>query len=243
MRAIRINKFVQEEDTFEWIVDGLLPNVGWTLFYGLRGIGKTTFAMQLCSSIQLGTSFLGRKCKQRDIMFIQADSHPVEWKMMLKRIAPDSDGFTVVDVPAKCLGNNEYVTRIAHYIEQLNPGFIVWDSLYNLTNWSINSETVLMPINIMKGMCGQNIPFLVIHHPPHSENRAAGHNSLSANCSQEWCLLKTRLKIEKGRVLGDTEVIKDKAIKLTRDEHGLWIPRQSDDESTVVDDPFLNALA
>lgn len=242
MRAIRINRFVQEEDQFEWLVEGLLPNVGWTLCVGTQGVGKSTFVMQLAAALQEGTSFLGRPCKQRDIMFIQADSHPIEWKTMLKRIAPNCDGYTVVEVPAKCLGNAEYVSRIAHYVEQLQPGFIVWDSLYNLTAWSTNTETVLMPINLMKGICG-DIPFLVIHHPPHGESRAAGHHSLAANCSQVWVLLKTRLNIEKGRILGDKEVIKNKAIRLTRDEHGLWIPRQSDDESTTIDDPFLNALA
>lgn len=243
MRAIKIAKFTEEIDEFEWIIEGLLPNVGWTLFYGLRGVGKTTFAMQLCASIQDGKPFLGRKTKQRNIMFIQSDSHPIEWKMMLQRIAPKSEGFTVVDVPAKALGNNEYVQRIAHYVEQLNPGFIVWDSLYTLSGSSINTEAVLQSVNIMKDISGHDIPFLLIHHPPHGESRAAGHSSLGASCSQEWCLLKTRLKIEKGRIIGDAEVLRDKAIKLTRDEHGLWVTRNDSEDNGPLDDPFLNAMA
>jgi RecA-family ATPase len=240
MRVIRINKFVQEEDNFEWLIDGLLPSVGWTLFYGLRSIGKTTFAMQMCTALQDGTDFLGRKVKQRNIMYIQADSLAIEWKQMLKRIAPKSTGFTVVDVPERCLGNPEYCSRIQHYIEQCKPGFLVFDSLYNLTAWPINTEAVLMPVNIIKAMVG-NLPWMLIHHPPHDANRAAGHHSLGANCSQEWCLLKTRLKIEKGRILGDAEVIQNKAIPLSRDEKGLWVYK---DESGGADvDPYLQRKA
>lgn len=240
MRVIRINKFIQEPDDFEWLIEGLLPSVGWTLFYGLRGIGKTTFAMQMCTALQDGTDFLGRKVKQRNIMYIQADSLAIEWKQMLKRIAPKSTGFTVVDVPERCLGNPDYVMRIQRYIEQCNPGFLVFDSLYNLTAWPINTEAVLMPVNVIKAMVG-NIPWLMVHHPPHDANRAAGHHSLGGNCSQEWCLLKTRLKIEKGRILGDKEVIENKAIQLTRDAHGLWVYKRF--EGGADDDPFLNAMA
>jgi RecA-family ATPase len=237
LRAIRINRFVEEPDEFEWIIEGLLPNVGWTLFYGTRGIGKTTFAMQMCTALQNGEDFLGRKVKQRNIMYVQADSQAIEWKQMLKRIAPGNSGFTVVDVPQRCLGNPEYCARIQRYIEELQPGFLVFDSLYTLTAWPINTEAVLMPINIINAMAGTT-PWLMIHHPPHDTNRAAGHHSLGGNCSQEWQLLKTRLKVEKGRILGDTEVIQNKAIMLDKDEHGLWYAKIQ--ESQADSDPFLD---
>jgi RecA-family ATPase len=239
MRVIRINKFVHEPDEFEWLIEGLLPSVGWTLFYGIQGAGKTTFAMQMCCALQDGTDFLGRKTKQRDIMFIQADSLEIEWKQMLKRIAPNSAGFTVVDVPSRCLGNPDYVARIQKYIEACQPGFLVFDSLYNLTAWPINTESVLMPVNIIKAIVG-SIPWLLIHHPPHDANRAAGHHSLGSNCSQAWGLLKTRLKVEKGRILGDKEVIENKAIMLTRDEKGLWVSTKYS-AGSADDDPFLQA--
>lgn len=219
MRVIKINRFVQEPDTVSWLIDGLLPDVGWTLFYGTRGLGKTTFAMQLCAALQAGQPFLGRETKQRDILFVQADSLPLEWKAMLKRIAPSSEGWTLVDVPSKCLGNAQYVDILKNLKEKVNPGFIVFDSLYNLTAWPINTESVLLPVNIMRSLAG-NTPWLLIHHPPHAETRAAGHHSLGGNCSNEWALLRNKLKIEKGRL------VKDKEILLSRDEDGLWMPKE-----------------
>lgn len=221
MRVIRINKFLKEEDKITWLVDSLLPDVGWTLFYGLRGLGKTTFAMQMCDALQRGVPFMGRKTVQTDILYIQADSVTIEWRQMLKRITPKgNEGFTAIDVPAQCLSNPDYVARLVHYVQTFKPGFVVFDSLYKLTRESINTERIQVTVNIMNDIC-QGKPWLVIHHPPHSESRAAGHHSLGGTCSNEWSLLKTKLKIEKGRL------VKDKELLLSRDEHGLWIPYTS----------------
>ncbi len=222
MRVVKINKFLEEKDNITWLIDDLLPDVGWTLFYGLRGLGKTTFAMQMCAALQQGCEFLGRRTVKTSILYIQADSVTEEWRAMLKRIAPKSDGYTAVEVPTRCLGNPEYISRLAHYVATFKPGYVVFDSLYNLTAWPINTESVLIPINFMRDICN-GVPWMLIHHPPHSESRAAGHHSLGGNCSNEWSLLKTKLKIEKGRL------VKDKEILLTRDKHGLWALHKRDD--------------
>lgn len=218
MRAIRLNKFIQESDNVNWIVEGLLPDVGWTLFYGQKGVGKTTFAMQLCCAIQNGVDFFNRKTIQTNILYFQADSVTSEWREIVKRIAPKgNDGFTGVDVPDKCFGNNKYIEDMRRFIENpvVNPGFVVFDSLYNMTNISINTEGILTIINRMKEICGK-LPWMLIHHPPHGENRAAGHNSLGANCSNEWALTKTKLMIAKGRI------VELKEIPIKRGTNGLW---------------------
>ena len=218
MRVIRINKFLEEEDNIQWLVESLLPNVGWTLFYGLRGLGKTTFAMQMCDALQRGVPFLGRKTVQTPILYVQADSVTAEWRQMLSRITPEgNDGFTAIDVPAQCLSTPEYVVRLVEYVQTFKPGFVVFDSLYRLTRESINTEKIQVAVNIMNDIC-MGKPWLVIHHPPHSESRAAGHHSLGGTCSNEWSLLKTKLKIEKGRLVQEKELL------LSRNEHGLWIP-------------------
>ena len=222
MRVVKIKKFTEEVEDIGWLVDGLLPDTGWTLLVGKQGLGKSTFAMQLCNALQDHTDFLGRKTQQRDVMFIQADSATAEWRMMLKRIAPDSDGWTMVDVPAKCLDNAAYVELIKTWVPKVKPGFIVFDSLYNLTGKSISTEGVLVPIQAMKSIAnasGEDIPWLLIHHPPHNETRAAGHHSIAANCSNEWHLLKSMIKIAKGRL------VKDKSVLLSRLDNGLWTAR------------------
>jgi RecA-family ATPase len=215
MRVVQIRKFVQEETNIDWLVEGLLPSTGWTLFAGVAGLGKSTFAAQLCDSLQQGTEFLGRKTRQTNTMFVQADGSADEWREMLKRISPASTGLTVVEVPQQALSNVSYAQQIQGAVEKYNPGFVVFDSLYNLTSVSINTEAVLLPVNTMKQIC-QHRPFLLIHHPPNDETRASGHHSLRANCSNEWFMLNNRLKINKGRL------VKDKQIVMERDNNGLW---------------------
>lgn len=225
MRVVKIATFLKEEDNITWLIDNLLPSIGWTLLVGYKGLGKTTFAAQMCSALQRGEDFLGRKTQQTDILYLQADSVTAEWREILRRVAPGSAGWTMVDVPEKCISNPSYVEAIRSLIEKVNPGFIVFDSLYNLVSVSLNSEAVLIPINIMKMLAGTR-PWLLIHHPPHGESRASGHNSIGANCSNEWHLLKTKLKIEKGRLVRDKEVLLD------RDCNGLWVPKQASSGSS-----------
>lgn len=216
MRVVRLDKFIAEKETVNWLVDGLLPDVGWTLFYGQKGIGKTTFAMQLCCAMEQGLPFFERKTIKTNILYFQADSVTMEWREIVKRIAPKGNtGFTGVDVPDKCFGNNRYIDIMEGFIDKLKPGYVVFDSLYNMTNISINTEGILGTINRMKEIC-KGIPWMLIHHPPHGENRAAGHNSLGANCSNEWALTKTKLIVAKGRIVE----LKELSIKRAKD--GLW---------------------
>jgi RecA-family ATPase len=216
MRVIRLDKFIAEKEQVNWLVDGLLPDVGWTLFYGQKGIGKTTFAMQLCCAMQSGLPFFDRKTIHANILYFQADSVTTEWREIVKRIVPKGNaGFTGVDVPDKAFGNNRYIDTMAMFIDKLKPGYIVFDSLYNMTNISINTEGILVTINKMKELCGST-PWMLIHHPPHGENRAAGHNSLGANCSNEWALTKTKLIIAKGRI------VELKELSIKRGNNGLW---------------------
>ena len=217
MKAIRLNAFAQQVDDVSWLVEGLLPDVGWSLLVGQKGLGKTTFALQLCSAIQKGTPFLGRKTVQRDICYIQADSGTEEWRLMVRRIAGESQGFTVIDCEPKILSSPIYISQLESIVKQINPGFIVWDSLYNLTAHNLNNEQVLMPIGIMRMISGV-APWLLIHHPPHGQTRASGHNSLEANCSNLWILLKTCLRIEKARLVAGQE------LQMRRDSQGLWMP-------------------
>lgn len=217
MRIIKISKFIAEESEVNWLIKGLLPNVGWTLFYAIPGTGKSTFAAQMCLAMQEGTPFLGMDTIKTNIMFIQADSIELEWQAMLRRIAPHgSDGLTVVDVKERVLGTPSEVVWLRNCVEKYNPGYIVFDSLQALTAWTINTDTgSAMAKSQLQAIAG-HIPYMIIHHPPHNDNRPSGHNSLAAGASNVWALLNTRLKVDKGRL------VKNSKIDLKRDENGLW---------------------
>lgn len=239
MRLVRMRQFCDEDEHVEWLVDGLLPNTGWTLFYGERGVGKTTFAVQLAIALQSGEMFLDRKVQQCHIVYIQADSDSLEWREILRRIDDSSLGWTIVDVPDHALDNPKYQLELKDYLSRLcqyhvYPSYVIWDSYYKLTNADINNAKALLPIGVMKAICSYNhddvtvnIPFMVIHHPRKDGDIYSGHNSLGGNCSNEWQITQTKLNIRKGRL------VRDKEIMLYRDEQdgGLWHLQHDDYDS------------
>ena len=52
----------------EWLVDGLLPVGGVTLFTGRGGVGKTLLAQQIATCIASGKDVLGRPCTQAPVL-------------------------------------------------------------------------------------------------------------------------------------------------------------------------------
>ena len=200
MRIVRVDKFTEEQSTLEWLVDGLLPNVGWTLLYGTAGYGKTTFAMQLAASLQSGARFLGRPVKQTNVVYVQAVSVEEEWREILRRVAPKSKALTVVEVPERVFDDPRRVKGISKWIEKYQPGFVVFDSFYNLSGVDMNNAKALLPLNMIKAMLGKT-PWLMVHHPRKEGDTYSGHNSIAGNCSNQWRLLKDKLVVEKGRLV------------------------------------------
>ena len=222
-RVVTMRKFVQEEDVVPWLVQDLLPDVGWTLLIGRKGVGKTTFALQLATALQEGVPLFEREVKQTNVLFIQCDSPVMEWREIVRRVSKDSIAWTMVNTPTYCLDTPTYVAAIADLIGKVQPGFIIWDSLYKLTRKPVNER--ITDIMELMSLLACDKPWLLIHHPPHHETRAAGHHSLGATCSNEWHLLKNKLAIDKGRL------VKDKEILLSRDEDGFWKMKEGEEET------------
>lgn len=210
MRVVQIDQFVNEPEEVDWLIDGLLADAGWTLLYSPPGYGKSTFALQLCNALKEGKPFLEKPVRQAmEFAYVQADGTGAEWRAICKRVIPKSTGKSVIDVPMYGLDNAAYVEYIDKSIQHIKPGFVVFDSLYSLTAIDINTPRVLHAINVMKMLAMRNtIPWLLIHHPTKNDpSSPAGSQSLIANCSNDWNLLKTKLSIRKGRLVKDKEIL------------------------------------
>jgi len=227
MRNARITDFNSEKDTSTWLVSDLLPDTGWTLLHAPAGAGKTTFALQLCDALESGSVFLGRDTVKTRILYIQADSTANEFREITKRVIPHSKGWTMVNVPNQCLSNPGYTLALQELTAKVKAKFVVFDSLYNLSSGNINTDKILVDINMLKQIVGVETPWLMIHHQPHDQSRAAGHNSLEGNCSNNWCLLQNKLRIDKGRL------VKEKQVLLDRDGNGLWVEHKADGGSDL----------
>ncbi len=245
MRGISLKNFVNEPETVQWIVEGLIPNAGWTIFVGTRGYGKTTFALQLSIALHKGVPFLGRKTLKTKVLFIQADSPRLEWREIIRRVGPESEAITVTDVPMHFVDNPSHVKVMKKIIDYYQPGFVVFDSLYKISR-TVTTDKVIEPITQLEELCTfiddkgtpsetiRVIPWMLIHHPPHDEKRAAGHHSIEGTASYVWYLMPDRLEIAKGRLLSGGKILLD------RDENGLWSLRE--EERVIKMDRYKNRM-
>ena len=250
-RVNTFRKFVAEEDNISWLIERLLPAVGKTLIVGPPAIGKTTLALQMCAAIHEGKPFMHRQTMQTKVLYIQLDSSDVEWREIIRRVAPESTALTLINAPIFCLDIASYVLAIKDLIYQTQPGFIVWDSLYKLSAKGVNGETVretisqLGDLSIVRNIkqrdsdpeTYRDVPLMVLHHPPQNGSaRASGHNSLEATFSNCWFLTKTKLLVNKGWLVEDREVIMHREKK----HPGLWHAEDEQDNDDDIGEVILN---
>jgi RecA-family ATPase len=220
----RFRELASDESELSYLVDGFLPDDSRTLLVGDSGVGKSTFAAQLCSSLQIGQSFLGMITKQTNCLYFQADVGVPIWREQIKRIAPMSDAWSLHSIPNGALDKPEYIEVIKKVIEYVKPDFVVYDALNTLTAKDINGKAVMEIVYLMQNVAayqdGMPIPQLLIHHPSKDGKRgvngAAGYHGISAAYDTYLNLGLTRLKVEKSRV------ITNKVIRLEKDSLGLW---------------------
>lgn len=236
MRIVTIDAFLGESDNVRFLVQSLLPNVGWTLLVGERGCGKTTLAIQMCLSIEKGEDVIGLRTAKCRTMYVQADSEEAEFRQIMKRIAPrGGKSLLAVSVPQFFLKHPKDITILKGAIDKHKPGFIVYDSLYKIAGFDVNTDKILIDIYKLKELSNGK-PFMVIHHPPHDGTRGAGHHSLEGDCSNAWLLLRNKLKINKGRLVGG------EGLNISRDKHGLWYGGKSNVDESEEDTLTYDAI-
>jgi RecA-family ATPase len=222
-------EFVEEADEHDYLVEGLLPDAGWTLLVGIPGVGKSTFAAQLCSALQEGQPFLGMTTRQKRCLYIQCDTPDQLWKQQLKRIAPNCEAWNVRNVPQNVLDSEQYIDTIKRIITVKKPQFIVFDALNTLTGRDINTKHGAgIPITTMTQIARlqtdlnefTDLPWMLLHHPTKAitrgVNSAAGSGSISGRCATHLTLSETRLRIEKSKVAPKKNML------LGRNPEGLW---------------------
>ena len=220
----RFKELANDPLDLTYLVDGFLPDDSSTLLVGDSGVGKSTFAAQLCAALQQGVDFLNMATLQTNCLYFQADVGVPIWREQIKRIAPESEAWSLHSIPNGALDKPEYIEVITKVIDYTKPGFIVFDALNSLTGKDINGKAVMEIIYLMEHLAvdatGNAIPQLLIHHPSKDGRRgvngAAGYHGISAAYDTYVSLGLQRLKIEKSRV------VTNKILRLKKDNKGLW---------------------
>jgi predicted ATP-dependent serine protease len=62
-------------DGVQWVVDGLIPQGGLTILYGIGKGGKTTFLSHLAAAVVLGQPFIDRDVRQGPVLWVDLEQH------------------------------------------------------------------------------------------------------------------------------------------------------------------------
>ena len=220
-----------------WLVRGLIPGSGWTALIAEPKIGKTTFCLQLLLALIIGRPFLHwpELAPMGRVAIVEADAPRVELQTQLRALVPHHAGIdlsrlVVVHEPAGYIMDPKETFLVWTHLRDVNPGFVVFDALESSIGQGVNATAdAARTIMRFTALAGENVPFLVIHHPrKRSQDPAAtgddvrdvgaGSHYLASNASALLQLHPTQIDVV-------TRQTRDTAYPLARvdlEGAGLW---------------------
>lgn len=170
-----------------WLVPGLIPSVGVTLFGGDPGAGKTTLAYDLAASIIYGEEYLGETpTKTGKVLIISTDEpfHFAQDKLVNRGIA---DGYEIA-----CDWDVTQFKELEQALENTKPLLIIVDSfasIHNATEFDENSSVAGRTARKLEKLSSKfDCAIVLIHHLTTSKdakgiNKVRGSSAIAAAVS------------------------------------------------------------
>lgn len=177
-RAVIKSKPKEEEDTNifsilpisevtaeepKWLVEGIWGEGNVGMMVAAPKSFKSTFAYDLALSVASGRNFYGHPVKQCGVAILQLENSDYYTKLLLERMAPDSN-----DLPIYLVKGSGSLDNIQDLVDALpeNVGFLIVDPLYFAWgNGSIQDEDSRTKLrSISDAVKPRNIATMLIHH-------------------------------------------------------------------------------
>ncbi|OGG48695.1 hypothetical protein A3C18_02415 [Candidatus Kaiserbacteria bacterium RIFCSPHIGHO2_02_FULL_54_11b] len=158
-------------DTFPdnlWLVDGLIPIGGLTMFSGRPKSFKTYIMQNLAMSVVTGIPFLGRfNIPEKGRVLIIDEENPR--RLIRDRFRdmgmPETDEIVLLSRKGVRLDKPQSVEAVVDYVNELNPRLIVIDSLTKLHSKNENQSNEMSDVfTAMKKMLADDRAIVLIHH-------------------------------------------------------------------------------
>lgn len=154
----------------DWLVEGLLPSASVTLLAGEPGSYKTWLALALLRGVDGGGSFLGRRCTQNAVLYLDRENplRVVQERLAVLGITEPRGsrvwGGWLADAPP-AIGD----ARLLEIAQQRRP-LIVFDSLIRFHDSDENSASEMAPVmGGLRSLAHAGATVVVLHHKPKSE--------------------------------------------------------------------------
>jgi hypothetical protein len=156
------------------LVDGIIPGHGLIALAAKPKAGKTSLALDLCTSTWTGAPFLGRPARQVRTLFIGEEGGPAGIQNRLKAMtsekasaeAPEGSHFGIAMRQRARLDTLDGIARLDDAIYQAAPGLVVLDCLVRMHRLAENDARDMAAL--MEGLeelaAVHQTAVLVIHH-------------------------------------------------------------------------------
>lgn len=152
----------------EWLVEDFIPDRWPTLLYGDGGAGKSTLATHLAMHVAMGRDWFGRRVKQANVLFVDAELDDEEFR---RRMWPLARGMSLDSPPpgvyywrmSKAISNDDVLDHLFGLVTKHRIGFVIVDSLTiatHLSDQNISTDLLKLIFALQKW----GVPFQFLDH-------------------------------------------------------------------------------
>jgi hypothetical protein len=181
----------------EWLVEGILPRASVTLLAGEPGSYKTWLALALLRGVASGGSFLGRKCAQASVLYLDRENPLAVMRERLAVLGIDSSttagsriwGGWLDDAPPG-IGD----IRILEIAGERRP-LIVFDSLirFHAAADENSASAMAMVMGDLRALANAGATVVALHHKPKSEgSHYRGSSDIAGGVDTAWAVSRDR---------------------------------------------------
>jgi AAA domain len=181
----------------EWIVEGILPRASVTLLAGEPGSYKTWLALALLRGVASGGNFLGRKCAQTSVLYLDRENPLAVMRERLAVLGIESSAAAESRIWGGWLGDAPPAigdARLMEIARERRP-LIIFDSLIRFhAAADENSATEMaMVMQELRSLANAGATVVALHHKPKSEgSHYRGSSDIAGGVDTGWAISRDR---------------------------------------------------
>ncbi len=199
--------FALDAPATEWMVEGILPRASVTLLAGEPGSYKTWLALALLRGVASGGNFLGRKCAQSSVLYLDRENPLAVMRERLAVLGIDS----LAAPPAGAGVSAAADSRIwGGWLDDAPPGIgdmrmleiarerrplIVFDSLIRFHAAADENSAPEMAVVMadLRALANAGATVVALHHKPKSEgSHYRGSSDIAGGVDTAWAVSRDR---------------------------------------------------
>lgn len=202
---MRFSELMRHPETFGWLVDDVIPEIGVGFIAGKFGVGKSWISMDLVLAVATGQRWLKHfTVKQGPVLVIDEEN---ALPLLVSRFSKMLRGRGIVDrdLPIDYalrsrmnfspdrLGNTApEFDELRRWVAEHKPALIVVDSLTRVHHADENSSSEMSQVlaNMAQVASEGQCVVTVLHHAPHGADRMRG--SIDIYGAADWSLFATK---------------------------------------------------